>query len=184
MLICKNCKYFAPDREWPSRYDQMQHGFCTHPNAMIAVSYHQGHVYNKRADTCRKDSRGCGRDARYYIDKDSIDPPKINHMVFCTSCKYQKQNTNYYVTYDQNEYAFCTHPLSHKIDMVTGEITYPFASQMRNEKPKDEIRSCGINGYMYEERVEEETTGNKHANADSEFGRMITIAVILLLFLL
>jgi hypothetical protein len=182
MLLCKNCKYFAPDKGFSNREEQIRFGFCTHPSAEIAVSYHRGNVYNKSATTWRKDIRGCGSGARYYLDKDSIDPPRKEYRVFCTNCKYQRPNTNYYTVYDQNEYAFCTHPLSTIVDMVSGEHSYPFASKVRD---KNDIRSCGSQGYMYEER---EVTHVHNENSDSEeddnMNRILIVAFIIILLIL
>jgi hypothetical protein len=72
------------------------------------------------------------------------------------------------------------------VDMVTGDISYPYARQMRNEKNKDEIRSCDAKGYMYEER-ESNNNMNGFAEPDSEreaLNQIIIVAILILILLI
>lgn len=142
---CKDCKYFKVKQS-----DSLSNGLCTHPKAITSISYHTGIVYRTYASYMRKDLYGCGKSARYYIDKDDIEPAKITHIVSCTDCKYNMLNTNYSSTDSQIEYALCTHPYTTTVDMVSGEKLYYYTNDMRNYAVPNDIKSCDVGGYLFE----------------------------------
>lgn len=184
MKLCKDCKYFKPDREWTLKNDQIAHGYCTHQNAIRTISYHTGNVKYESASYMRK-YKGCGTSARYYIDKDDIEPIQYNCTIFCTGCKYNQLNTDYYNTFDQKEFSLCTHPFATTFDMVTGEPQYKFASTMRHYAKKDDLKSCGENGYLFEPKDdthahEEETHGEEY----QEYSNFTIIAFLLILLIM
>lgn len=98
----------------------------------------------------RRDRKGCGKTARYYIDKNDIEPINITHFVSCTDCKYNLLNTHYSSIDDQTEYALCTHPYATTIDMVTGDKLYNYAYVSRNYAKRNDITSCDVGGYLFE----------------------------------
>lgn len=206
MKFCRNCKYFQPNLKWLTYANQIQYGTCTHPTSITSISYHTGMIEYKEAQEMRRDRKKCGTTAKHYLDKEDIQPPKISHVVYCTNCKYQKLNTNFYDIPTQTEYAYCTHPLAIPTDLVTG--FYPYAKDMRNTSDttsentsentsdttsetthkniSETMSTCGCNGYMYEEK---ETLVPKITNNTDAFKRklmaiMFTILWIILLIVL
>lgn len=153
MRLCKDCKYFKPTSS-----DQLANGYCTHRNAITLISYHTGDVYYKMASEMRRKSKECGKSARFYIDKNDIEPIQYTCNAFCTDCKYQKPNTMYYNVHEQTEYALCTHPFATTVDMVSGEELYKYAYMMRNYAKPGDIKSCDVQGYLFEERDKSSTT--------------------------
>lgn len=145
MRLCKDCKYFKPARD-----GDRHSGLCTHQKAITSVSYHTGIVYRTFASEMRRNRKMCGQSARFYIDKNDIEPIEHSCMIFCTDCKFSMPNTNYYTVASQTEYALCTHPYATSVDMVTGEKLYHYTNTMRNYAKPNDIKSCGTGGYLFE----------------------------------
>jgi hypothetical protein len=138
-MYCKNCKYFKA-------------GDCTHPKAISSISLHTGmRVYKKAIDMRKNFKDSCGHTGRYYLDKESIHQPTVDHNVYCSSCAYCKLDTTWYSYTSQLEYAHCTHAIKY-MDPVTGEPVYHETRKMRSAEPHDinTMYLCGPQGVFYE----------------------------------
>lgn len=187
MKFCTNCKYFQPNLQWSTPQNKLLYGLCTHPTSITSISHHTGIVEYREAQERRKDPRGCGISARFFLDKTDIEPPKTPNAVYCTNCKYQRLNTTFHNKASQVEYAFCTHPLAIPDDVVTG--SHPYTQDMRYTKKQSNLSetmgTCGVNGYMYEEKtfLPEHTKTNTEKN-DAFKRKLIAIALMILWFIL
>lgn len=64
--ICKNCKYFQPDKSWYIRQYRIANGKCTHPTSQT-IDIVSGDVTYETAKEMRKTQ--CGPQGSYYIVK-------------------------------------------------------------------------------------------------------------------
>lgn len=145
-MYCINCKYYTPDNK-----------LCTHPKAVKERYPHMDLVYYKTAHEMRKFSNLCGKDGKWYIDKDDVLQQKEVTMrpPSCQDCKHVILNESWNSPDNQLYYAHCSH--SNAIlstDIVTGEVEYRMAHKMREDK-KNDIKSCGTLGLLYEQQINE-----------------------------
>lgn len=149
-MYCKNCKYFEPVPN-----TELVHGLCKHPNAIKHLVLHTGkNVYERAVDMRKKGAKLCGHDAKFYIDKKSIQAPEKDMHVYCSTCKFCKLNDTWYGYEKQLEYAFCT-AKTKVYDVVTGEPVYNWTKNMRMDQNYtiDELYLCGSQGLFYEESL-------------------------------
>ena len=185
-MLCKNCKYFKPDMSWNSPEHKYYYGACTHPTAIKTIAYHTGKIDYKYARDMRSDVRLCSEKARFHLDVNDVEPSKTTHIVSCTDCVYKKLNTKWYEKRSQIEHAFCTHPLVTKFDMISGEPMYPYTSDMRNTAEPNDMKSCGTNGFMFEEATDH-NDGDSQTHEDSvheRFAQVLFVSLLVLLILL
>lgn len=151
-MYCKNCKYYNPGNK-----------LCTHPKAVKEWYPHMGWIYYKEAQEMRKYSNLCGQKGKLYIDNDDVLRQKdvITHFPSCRDCKYLKLNKSWYAENNQLYYAHCSHPNAMlSTDMVTGNIEYETAKNMRKDKDGD-MKVCGTIGLLFEQATPSELSLQK-----------------------
>lgn len=174
-MYCINCKYYAPDNK-----------LCTHPKAVKERYPHMDWVYYKAAHRMRKFSNLCGKDGKWYIDKDDVLQEKEVTMRFpsCHDCKYVIPNESWYSTENQLYYAHCSHPNAIiSTDIVTGEVEYKMTHQMREDK-KNDIKSCGTLGLLYEERdhTVQQINENAHMMTYIQYLQILLFVCVCIIF--
>lgn len=183
-MLCRNCKYFTQNMSWQAPDNIYYYGLCTHPKAIKTISYHTGKIDYKYARDMRQDMYSCSKSARYYLDVNDIEPPKTVSIVSCTDCVHQTRNTSWYDKSNQSEYAFCTHPLVTKFDMISGEPVYPYTSDMRNNAKPNDIKSCGTSGFMFDEKITAKQNDDSKTSEESVREKAVQVLFLLLLIIL
>lgn len=182
MKICSDCKYFKPDTSMYGIRNQIAFGHCTNQNAIRSISYHTGNVEYFMATQMRKYSENCGQNAKYYLDKNDVQPIVNQCNVFCTDCKYNKPDDSLLNTEAQLEYAQCTHPSATTIDMVTGSTIYEYSYIMRRKA--NDHKSCGANGTLFE-KSDNPRNNKKNRLTEMLYSCAMVIAILMLvLFML
>lgn len=181
MKLCCNCKYFKPDTSWYGLTNQIAFGLCTHKHAIKSISYHSGGLDLLMASQMRHSRGRCGENAKYYIDANDIQPIYYTCQVFCTDCKYNKPDSSYMSEINQLEYAQCTHPFATTIDMISGKKLYTRSRIMRKDADKNDIKSCGADGFLFEAK---DTSEKEEFTKKSEWFYSYAILVVVVILIL
>lgn len=150
-MLCKNCKYFFPNKEFSTHEYQLKHGICKHPKSIVKVDYHTGVYKYNDAQYMRTSPNKCGTTGVYYNDVHDLHKPiETRKDIICTECKYFALNNDWISKENKVEFALCTHNTATIIDYVTGNIEYVSAKDMRYN-----IHMCSEKGNYFVKNEDE-----------------------------